>query len=103
MFDVELNEDALEALIQKLDENNKNIVEAMNHIYSTMTKIEDNDWHSPEKERINNNFIPYLKTEKDSLNNNLYSKTTALKESLISYRQDDQSLKNETKNLEVIK
>ena len=100
MFNIELDEKELEKLIEKLDNDNKTIVDAMNDIYSVMTQIDDTDWRSPEKERINNNFIPYIKEQETISDGELSAKTQILKDALAAYRKDNKDLTNETEKLE---
>ena len=101
--DIYLNKNELEKLINKLETTNKIIIDAMDYIYLTMIKIDDNDWHSPEKERINNNFIPYLKEQENITANELLSNIQVLKNALARYRENDENkLTKETENLEVL-
>lgn len=103
MYNIDLNEIELEKLIEKLDNYNKTIIDSMEYIYNTMTKIDEKDWYSSEKERINNNFIPYLKEQENITNDELFAKTKILKDALALYRKRNQSLAKETVQLEVLK
>lgn len=102
MFDIDLNEKELEQLIIRLEMNNKTIVDAMDYMYTTMTKIDDKDWHAPEKDRIDNNFIPYIKEEEKIINDGLLSYIKILKDALTAYRERNRELREETEQLEVL-
>ena len=100
MFNIELDEKELEKLIEKLDNDNKTIVDAMNDIYLVMTQIDDTDWRSPEKERMNNNFIPYIKEQETIAEDGLSAKTQILQDALAAYRKDNKNLTEEVEKLE---
>ena len=95
MFDIDLKEKELEQLIIKLDTNNKTIVDAMENMYTTMIQIDDKDWHAPEKDRINNDFVPYIKEQEQIMNNGLLSNTKILKDALTAYRERNKELEEE--------
>jgi len=101
-MDIEIKELELENLIGVLEDDNKNMIEAIDSIYDAMIKIEKNDWSSPEKTRLDEGFIPYLKRQSDVLNEELTSRTEILKEALQIYRSRNATLEKQAKDLEVL-
>ncbi len=101
-MDIEINETQLEDIINILEKDNMAMIEQVNNIYDTLVKIEKKDWNSPEKTRLDNNFIPYLKRQNDILKRILMNKTEFLKQALSSYRNTNTQLENEAKDLEVL-
>ena len=81
-MDIEIDEAKLEDLINVLEKDNIELIEQIDYIYDTMIKIEKNDWNSPEKTRMDEDFIPYLKKQSDILNKSLTSKINILKDRL---------------------
>lgn len=102
MFNIDLDEKELEILINKLETNNKTIVDTLNIIYQTITEIDDIEWHSQEKDRLNNDFIPYLKRQETNVNVALDSKIAILKKALALYREKNQVLTKDAEKLEVL-
>ena len=100
---IKVNKKELENFITKLETNNKTIVNTMNSIYEEMINIDDKEWHAPEKDRIDNEFTPYIKEQRDVTNTGLANNIAILRKALADYRElDENKLTKETENLEVL-
>ena len=60
----------LQDLINKLDADNKKIKELMEDINKNFLEIDEEKWNSPEKKKVDDTFIPYIKKKESSVNNN---------------------------------
>ena len=72
----------------------------MESVYNEFNNIDINDWNSPEKTKLNNKFIPYLKKSSEKMKQNFNSKTTTLKDALYKYKENDIQLKKNANELE---
>jgi len=100
MSDINIKDKKLENLIIILEKDNEKIVDLINSIYVLMKDIDKNEWDSPGKTRLDNNFIPYLKRQEEIVKSNLESKTKILKEALDLYRKNNNILEKKVENLE---
>jgi len=100
MTDIYINEKELLNLIIQLEKDNKLIVEDIDSIYEIMINIEEKDWKSPVKERLNNKFIPYIKKQSEIANKNLNNKTNLLRIALKTYIDTNNKIKDKVNTIE---
>ena len=99
-FDLEINIQELENLINKFDIYNSKIVDDINLICNTIKNVDRNDWNSKERDVIDNTFIQYLEKSNTLVKENFEYNVTSLKVVLSKYKEIDKKILNEANKLE---
>lgn len=98
MKDINIQYHELEAKILKLEEYNSKLEDIIKNINCKIKSLDENIWNSPEKKKLDEQFIPYI--EKLEMNIGIYLKVNidVLKKAVIAYQKSESNIKNQLKN-----
>ena len=69
MNNIFIDTDSLDNLIVMLKNNNEKIVAIVKDINKNVFDIDSDSWQSPEKNKVDEQFVPYLKRKETAINN----------------------------------
>lgn len=101
-YNIDLDYENLNVLIQKMKKENEEIIDSLDNIYNELSKVDDMVWSSKEKKKLDNGFIPYIKESSESLKSDLEDRLVVLNFALNLYKDRDLAIENATKDLEVL-
>ena len=102
MYNIDIDPDQLTILIEKLKKDNEDIQLQIKKINDLVRKFDDNVWLSPEKKKIDNNFIPYIRFEENTVLDKLNRFIILLINAKNAYLESDAYLQKKAKNLSSI-
>ncbi len=98
-YNINLNEQELEILISKLEQDNEEVLDIIDQIELEYIKLDESRWRSEEKHQMDEVMIPYLKEIKENVPLELGSMTNILTEALENYRIQNKNLENSVNDL----
>ena len=72
-----------------IEQDIKDINDIINKINQAMLKLDDNFWHAKEKEKIDAEFMPYLKKYSNKYENYLMKRLNFIKDAVSRYEELD--------------
>ena len=97
--DIIINPDGLNETINILKKDNEEINNILTNIWNILSSLDESVWNSPEKNKLNEKFIPYIDRKRTSFpiyfNNLIYE----LQRSLTSYVETNNINLKDTSNL----
>lgn len=95
--DILLQYEMLADLIKSIDNCITNIETTINNVQNKMLEFDDNNWTGKQKEEIDLEYIPYLKTQSKQFPSDLRNINIYLRNAAIQYQLVDQKLQSEVK------
>ena len=99
MFDIQIDSEKLVDIINSLDNDNQKILESLKKIRKSIEKLDDEAWNSPEKKKISEELIPFLKLEEDNFKLNFDNYINQLIYTINNYKRNNANLKKDVNNL----
>ena len=75
-----------------IEQDIKDIGDIINEMNQAMLKLDDGFWHAKEKEKIDAEFMPYLKRYSDKYEIYLMKRLNFLKNAVLKYEELDEKL-----------
>ena len=84
-----------------IEQDIKDINDIINRINQTMLKLDDNFWHAKEKEKLDAEFMPYLKKYSDKYEIYLMKRLNFIKDAVLRYEELDRE-RSKLEDIEVL-
>ena len=98
MADINLNHDALEDLIEKLEGDNKKIFDVCSNINIAIRNLDSSFWSSREKTKFDELVEPFMKESEYDLLTYLNECTNLLRRANGTYQEQDENLAGNVNN-----
>ena len=99
MYNIEIDAIKLPEVIALLTKDNEEIEVTLSEIRTLIERLDDDVWNSPEKKKITEELIPYLKFKEDDISDNINNYISHLNKALNAYISQDQTLKSNANKL----
>ena len=93
-------QEPIDITISNIDKDIKNISEILDNIYKAVLTLNESKWNTKEKKKMEEEFIPYLKTISLKYPKYLNDRLKLLQNAVEKYRTLNKDLQNETAKLE---
>lgn len=87
MYDIEIKPELLNDIIKSLEITNEKIVEIVKNVNLAMKSLDEDKWKSPEKTKIDNEFMVYLDKLEKNVPMQLNECTNILKRVILEYEK----------------
>ena len=100
MFEEKINiEDTIDDTLVNIENDINEIASILQETYKAMLTLDEKKWKAKEKERIDEDFMPYLKKISEKYPIYLTNKLNYAKNAVKTYRELDKQISNLTQNL----
>lgn len=99
MADLNIDILSLDSLILELEKDNKNIVDIIKNINDAIRLLDKSKWNSKEKEKFDEQFVPYITSLDNQMFEYLNTCTNLLKNAKETYKELDLNNKKSVDNI----
>lgn len=92
MANVSIDKEGLEALINKLEQDNQDIIDILKATNDSIRSLDENIWESKEKKQLDSTLNPFLDSIDQNTPSYLGECTNNLRKALTAYKTTDQDL-----------
>lgn len=96
MSDINIKNIELSNLISKLEKDTKDISETIKSINKDIRKLDETNWKSKEKDKLDETLIPYLLNLDNSIDSYLNKPLDVLKKANLKYQNQNEFIKEST-------
>ena len=97
--DISINPEKLNETINLLKQDNEEINSILTNIWDILFDLDYNVWKSPEKDKLNETLLPYIKRKKESFQNYFNNCIYELQKELTNYVETNDINLKDTNNL----
>lgn len=102
MANVSIDKEGLETLINKLEQDNQDIIDILKATNDSIRSLDESVWESKEKRQLYSNLNPFLDSIDQNTPSYLGECTNNLRKALTAYQENDQDLANLVHNQDII-
>ena len=99
-MNLEIDTIGLESTIKLLENDNKDFIDILENINTTLKQLDESKWDSEEKRKIDEVLLPYINRTITDVKKELNSPILVLKVALFKYQEENNLLGSEVEKLE---